>query len=61
MSAIVHRPGEGTGYSVRGSTIMFKALGSDTGGAFSFFERETPSGVRMTPAHRTRDQRGSTC
>ncbi len=52
MKAIVHGPGGGTHYSVRGSTIKFKALGRDTGGAFSFFEREMPPGVRMTPAHR---------
>lgn len=49
MSAIGHGPGEGTGYSVRGTAAMFKALGRDIGVAFSFFEREMPSGVRMNP------------
>jgi quercetin dioxygenase-like cupin family protein len=45
-------PGQGTQYSARGSTITFKALGEDTGGAFSFLEREMPPGGRMPPPHR---------
>ena len=48
---IVHGPGEGTEYSVRGSAIVFKAMGRDTAGVFSFLEREVPPDGRMPPAH----------
>lgn len=52
MNAIVRGPGEGTRYVLRGSEIVFKAKGSETGEIFSFLEREVPAGGRMPPAHR---------
>lgn len=52
MNAIVREQGEGMRYVLRGSEIIFKALGSETGGVFSFLEREVPAGGRMPPAHR---------
>jgi quercetin dioxygenase-like cupin family protein len=51
MSAVLHRPGEGKIYSARGSTMVFKAIGAQTEGAFSFMEREMPPGGRMPPPH----------
>ncbi len=52
MNAIVRSRGEGPRYVLRGSEIVFKALGSETGGVFSFLEREVPPGGRMPPPHR---------
>jgi quercetin dioxygenase-like cupin family protein len=52
MSAIIRAPGEGARSSARGSLMTFKARGADTGGMFSFMEREMPAGGRMPPAHR---------
>ncbi|MGO9179340.1 MAG: cupin domain-containing protein [Candidatus Limnocylindrales bacterium] len=50
--AIVLGPGEGRRLEARGSELLFKALGSMTGGRFSFMERTVPPGGRMPPAHR---------
>ena len=52
MKAIIQAPGKGTRYSARGSLMTFKARAGDTGGAFSFMEREIPAGGRMPPPHR---------
>jgi quercetin dioxygenase-like cupin family protein len=52
MNAIIRAPDEGTRYSARGSSMMFKARAIDTGGAFSFMEREMPAHGRMPPPHR---------
>jgi hypothetical protein len=41
---------EGTIYSARGSTMVFKALHETTGGAFSF-ERDLPVGNRRPQPH----------
>jgi quercetin dioxygenase-like cupin family protein len=50
--AIVLRPGEGLRLEARGSDLLFKALGSMTGGRFSFMERTIPPGGRIPPVHR---------
>lgn len=47
--------GEGHTLSARGSTLVFKAVGADTGGRFSFMERTLPPGGRPPPAHRHTD------
>jgi len=52
MKAIIQAPGKGTRYSARGSLMTFKARAGDTGGVFSFMEREMPAGGRMPPPHR---------
>jgi quercetin dioxygenase-like cupin family protein len=44
-------PGGGEQLSVRGSILMFKAIGATTGGAFSLHERHIPAGGRRPPAH----------
>jgi quercetin dioxygenase-like cupin family protein len=44
-------PGAGERLTVRGSTLEFKAVGADTGGAFSLHERHIPAGSRRPPAH----------
>ena len=49
--AIVIGPGEGQTVSARGSTMSFKAVASDTGGAFSFMERDLPAGGTPPPPH----------
>ena len=36
----------------RGNTLRFKAIGAETGGAFSLFEREVPPGARRAAPHR---------
>jgi quercetin dioxygenase-like cupin family protein len=36
----------------RGNTLRFKAIGADTNGVFSLFEREVPQGARRPAAHR---------
>ena len=50
--AIVLGPGEGRRLEARGSELLFKALGSTTGGRFSLMDRTVPAGGRMPPAHR---------
>jgi quercetin dioxygenase-like cupin family protein len=52
MKAIIQASGEGMRYSARGSLMTFKACADDTGGAFSFMERDMPAGGRMPPPHR---------
>jgi len=53
VSAIVVPPGSGVTFHARGNTLRFKAIGADTKGAFSLFEREvdgrfsTPSGAAL--------------
>jgi quercetin dioxygenase-like cupin family protein len=44
-------PGSGERLSVRGSTLLFKAVAATTGGAFSLHERLVPAGGRRPPAH----------
>jgi mannose-6-phosphate isomerase-like protein (cupin superfamily) len=44
-------PGQGTIYSARGSTMIFKALHGTTDGAFSFMERELPVSNRRPQPH----------
>ena len=45
-------PGEGELLTVRGgSTLLFKAIGDTTGGAFSLHERRVPAGGRRPPPH----------
>lgn len=46
------KPGEGHGYTARGSVMAFKAIGAQTGGDFSLMERTLPPGGRRPPAHR---------
>ncbi len=52
MSAIVIPPGHGITLQARGNVLRFKALGSDTNGAFSLFDREVPPAARRPAAHR---------
>ena len=52
MSAVVIPPGQGTTLHARGNTLRFKAVGADTNGAFSLFEREVPQAARRPAAHR---------
>jgi quercetin dioxygenase-like cupin family protein len=52
MTAIIQAPGDGMRYTARGSLMTFKARAADTGGAFSFMERDMPAGGRMPPRHR---------
>jgi len=49
--AIVVEPGGGEELTVRGSTLLFKAVAATTGGAFSLHERRVPAGGRRPPAH----------
>jgi quercetin dioxygenase-like cupin family protein len=44
-------PAEGEELTVRGSTLLFKAVAATTGGAFSLHERHVPAGGRRPPAH----------
>jgi quercetin dioxygenase-like cupin family protein len=44
-------PGAGEPLTVRGSTLLFKAVAATTGGAFSLHERHVPAGGRRPPAH----------
>jgi quercetin dioxygenase-like cupin family protein len=44
-------PGGGDELTVRGSTLLFKAVAETTGGAFSLHERHVPAGGRRPPAH----------
>jgi quercetin dioxygenase-like cupin family protein len=44
-------PGGGEQLTVRGSSLMFKAVTDTTGGAFSLHERHIPAGGRRPPAH----------
>jgi quercetin dioxygenase-like cupin family protein len=44
-------PAEGDELSVRGSTLLFKAVAATTGGAFSLHERHVPAGGRRPPPH----------
>lgn len=48
---LVVPPGEGESLNVRGSTLLFKAVGQPTGGAFSLHERHVPPGGRRPPPH----------
>ena len=50
-SALVLPPGEGTQFTARGSTMVFKALSETTDGAFSLMERVLPPGGRPPPRH----------
>lgn len=52
MSAVVIPPGQGITLHARGNTLRFKAIGADTNGAFSLFEREVPQAARRPAAHR---------
>lgn len=44
-------PAGGEELTVRGSTLLFKAVAATTGGAFSLHERHIPAGGRRPPAH----------
>jgi quercetin dioxygenase-like cupin family protein len=45
-------PGGGEQLAIRGgSTLLFKAVATTTGGAFSLHERQVPAGGRRPPAH----------
>lgn len=44
-------PGSGEQLTVRGSTLVFKAVAASTGGAFSLHERQVPPGGRRPPPH----------
>ena len=44
-------PAEGEELTVRGSTLLFKAVAGMTGGAFSLHERHVPAGSRRPPPH----------
>jgi quercetin dioxygenase-like cupin family protein len=44
-------PGGGEQLAVRGSSLLFKAVAANTGGAFSLHERKIPAGGRRPPAH----------
>lgn len=44
-------PGDGTIYSARGSSMVFKATRETTHGAFSFMERELPVSNRRPQPH----------
>jgi quercetin dioxygenase-like cupin family protein len=46
------RPGEGRRLQARGSELLFKAVGSTTGGRFSAMERTIPPSGGTPPAHR---------
>ena len=48
---VVLRPGEGLPLRARGARLLFKALGADSGGAFSLMERVLPPGGRPPPPH----------
>jgi len=47
-------PGGGEQLTVRGSTLLFKAVAASTGGAFSLHERHVPAGGRRPPRRRMR-------
>jgi quercetin dioxygenase-like cupin family protein len=49
--AVIVGPGAGEQLTVRGSTLLFKAVAANTGGAFSLHERRVPAGGRRPPAH----------
>ena len=51
MSAIVYVAGEAVTMRARGSAMTFKAIGEQTGQAFSFMEREVPAGATAPPPH----------
>jgi quercetin dioxygenase-like cupin family protein len=44
-------PGGGEQLAVRGSSLLFKAVAANTGGAFSLHERKILAGGRRPPAH----------
>jgi quercetin dioxygenase-like cupin family protein len=49
---LVVPPGGGEQLTIRGgSTLAFKVVSADTGGAFSLHERRVPPGGRRPPAH----------
>jgi quercetin dioxygenase-like cupin family protein len=48
---VVLPPSGGEQLTVRGSTLLFKAVAATTGGAFSLHERHVPAGGRRPPAH----------
>jgi quercetin dioxygenase-like cupin family protein len=50
-SAIVLPPGGGEHLSARGSSLLFKAIGANSGGAFSLHERIVAAGGRRPPPH----------
>src|SRR5678815_767994 len=54
-------PGQGTIYSARGSTMIFKALHGTTGGAFSFMDRELPITNRRPQLILIRARKAFTC
>ena len=49
--AVVIPPGGGEQLTARGSSLLFKAVAGNTGGAFSLHERRVPPGGRRPPAH----------
>jgi mannose-6-phosphate isomerase-like protein (cupin superfamily) len=49
---IVLDPGQGDAVQARGSLMLFKAVATTTGGAFSLHERHLPPGGRKPPPHR---------
>lgn len=49
--AVVVAPSGGEHLSARGSSLIFKAVGATTDGAFSLHERRIPPGGRRPPAH----------
>jgi len=48
---VVIPPDGGEHLTARGSDLLFKAVASSTGGAFSLHERRVPAGGRRPPAH----------
>ncbi len=50
-SAILLTPEDGESLSVRGSALLFKAVGATTENAFSLHERHVPAGGRRPPSH----------
>ena len=50
-SAIVLPPRGGEELTARGSSLLFKAVGATTGGAFSLHERHVAAGARRPPPH----------
>ncbi len=58
QTGIFLEPGGGLALSARGSTMLFKAVGADTGGAFSLMERELPVSNRRPQPHRHQGPEG---
>jgi quercetin dioxygenase-like cupin family protein len=52
MGALVLTAGDGLRLRARGSTLVFKAMGAQTMGSFSLFERQVPPGAGRPAPHR---------